>query len=106
MHRFFLRLSFKGTAYSGWQIQENAISVQELLNKALSVLLRTSIQSVGCGRTDTGVHARQFYAHFDHEENIGDPLKFCIQLNGILPSDISIQELIPVESHSHARFDA
>ena len=63
--RYFIELAYEGTAYHGWQIQENAVSVQEILNKALSTVWRQSIETVGCGRTDTGVHARQFYAHFD-----------------------------------------
>jgi len=106
MPRFFLRLSFKGTAYSGWQIQDNAVSVQEKLNHALSTIFRREVSTIGCGRTDTGVHARQFYAHFDHPSDIDDPGKICVQLNGILPFDISVHELIPVESDHHARFDA
>jgi len=106
MPRFFLRLSYKGTAYAGWQIQENAVSAQEKLNHALAILLKSEIATTGCGRTDTGVHARQFYVHFDFETVIEDGTKFCNQLNGILPNDIHIQELISVANESHARFDA
>lgn len=106
MHRYFLRLSFKGTNYSGWQIQENAISVQEKLNQALSLILDEDIQSVGCGRTDTGVHAKQFYAHFDCSDIPLDTGKIIYQLNAVLPYDISIAELIPVTKDAHARFDA
>jgi len=66
--RYFIELSFNGSAYHGWQIQQNAVSVQEVLNQKLSVILRQPIETTGCGRTDTGVHARQFFAHFDAEE--------------------------------------
>lgn len=64
-HRYFIELSFNGSAYHGWQIQKNAVSVQEVLNNKLSVVLRQPIEATGCGRTDTGVHAKQFFAHFD-----------------------------------------
>ena len=63
--RYFIELSFDGANYHGWQIQPNALSVQEVLNKSISVILRRPIETVGCGRTDTGVHARQFFVHFD-----------------------------------------
>lgn len=106
MHRYFLRLSYKGTNYSGWQIQENAISVQEKLNQALSLILDEDIQSVGCGRTDTGVHAKQFYVHFDCSRIPSDTDKIIYQLNAVLPYDICIAELIPVDAKAHARFDA
>jgi tRNA pseudouridine38-40 synthase len=66
--RYFLELSYNGTAYHGWQIQENALSVQEILNKALSTVFRQTIDTLGCGRTDTGVHAKQLFAHFDVDE--------------------------------------
>jgi len=106
MHRYFLRLSYKGTHYSGWQIQENAISVQEKLNQALSLILDENIQSVGCGRTDTGVHAKQFYAHFDCSRIPADAEKVIYQVNAVLPYDISIAELIPVDADAHSRYDA
>ena len=65
MPRYFLELSYNGANYSGWQIQENAVSVQEKINKALSDYINSSIETTGCGRTDTGVHASQFFLHFD-----------------------------------------
>jgi tRNA pseudouridine38-40 synthase len=65
--RYFIELSFDGARYHGWQIQKNAVSVQEVLNEKLSVILRQPIETTGCGRTDTGVHARDFFAHFDAE---------------------------------------
>lgn len=104
MPRFFLRLSFKGTAYAGWQIQENAITVQEKLNIALTTLSGHDVMTVGCGRTDTGVHAKQFYLHFDAQKQPGN--RFLYQLNSILPSDIAVQEIIPVGDEQHARYDA
>ena len=106
MPRFFMRMSFKGTAYAGWQIQENAMTVQEKLNYALSILLNQPISTIGCGRTDTGVHARQFYVHFDYETEISQLQKIVHQLNSILPTDISVQELFPVLEKQHSRFDA
>ena len=68
--RFFIYFSYKGTAYHGWQIQPNGISVQEVLTKALGTILRTEIEIVGAGRTDTGVHARLMVAHFDLETEL------------------------------------
>ncbi len=106
MYRYFLRLSYKGTNYSGWQIQENAVSVQEKLNQALSLILNEDIQSVGCGRTDTGVHAKQFYAHFNSSSIPSDTDKIIYQLNAVLPFDISIAQLFTVDANAHARFDA
>ena len=70
--RFFIKLSYDGTHYHGWQIQKNAISVQEILNKSLSVVFRQLIETTGCGRTDTGVHAKEFFVHFDMEERSMD----------------------------------
>jgi len=106
MPRFFLKLSFKGTAYAGWQIQENAVTVQEKLNVALTTLLGHSVSTTGCGRTDTGVHAKQFFVHFDSLDQISNPGKLVYSLNAILPTDIAIQDLFEVETGQHARFDA
>lgn len=104
--RYFLELQYKGTNYAGWQIQDNAIAVQQKLNEALSVLLHHNTDTIGCGRTDTGVHATQFFAHFNVEEAITDADKFLFSLNGMLPLDISILDLHLVEDKAHARFDA
>jgi tRNA pseudouridine38-40 synthase len=68
--RYFIELMFDGSKYHGWQIQDNAMSVQETLNIALSVLFKKSVETTGCGRTDTGVHAKQFYVHFDADLSI------------------------------------
>jgi tRNA pseudouridine38-40 synthase len=102
--RYFLQLSYNGTNYHGWQIQPNAISVQEVLDKALTLLCGHPVFSLGCGRTDAGVHARDFYAHFDTEKEITNEL--IINLNGILPKDIAAKRFIKVADDAHARFDA
>lgn len=108
--RYFIYLSFDGTAYHGWQIQPNAISVQQRLNEALTLLLRQPIEVTGAGRTDAGVHARCMVAHFDYTptealtEINGSWLTF--KLNRILPQDIAIQRVLKVKDDAHARFDA
>ncbi|MGI4749644.1 MAG: tRNA pseudouridine(38-40) synthase TruA [Janthinobacterium lividum] len=108
--RYFAELAFDGTKYHGWQIQQNALSVQEVFNKALAVLLRQPVETVGCGRTDTGVHARQLFVHFDSENegnqqsDINNQLK--TSLNAILPKDMAVKNIISVAADAHARFDA
>lgn len=104
--RYFIHLAYKGTNYHGWQIQPNAISVQEKLNHALSTILREEINIVGAGRTDTGVHASGFFAHFDLENTIEDFQKLVFKLNTFLPYDISVFNIFPVKPRAHARFDA
>ncbi|MCF8378421.1 MAG: tRNA pseudouridine(38-40) synthase TruA [Bacteroidales bacterium] len=108
MQRFFIELAYNGKNYNGWQIQENASTVQEVVNKSLSTLFRAPINVVGCGRTDSGVHARQFFAHFELDEKTlileGD--KALLKLNSILPGDIVIKQIIKVKDEAHARFDA
>ncbi|MFA8434251.1 MAG: tRNA pseudouridine(38-40) synthase TruA [Marinifilaceae bacterium] len=104
--RFFIQLSYKGTNYHGWQIQPNAITVQEVLNKALSTILNEEINVVGCGRTDTGVHSSYFMAHFDTSKENYDFGKLAFRLNRFLPKDIAIQEVFPVHAEAHTRFDA
>lgn len=105
--RYFIRLSYKGTNYHGWQIQPNAITVQEELNKALSTVLNQEINVVGCGRTDTGVHASDFIAHFNVNESTQiDCDKLAFKLNRFLPHDIAIKEVFRVGDEAHARFDA
>ncbi len=106
MARYFAQLSYKGTDFHGWQIQPNAITVQETLEKAFSLILRETIKITGCGRTDTGVHARQFYAHFDCYTVAYDLDKLTFKLNTILPKSIAIQRIFPVASEAHTRFDA
>lgn len=102
--RYFIEFSYNGKNYFGYQIQPDAISVQEELEKALSTLLREEIKTTGAGRTDTGVHAKKIYAHFDTEKLIDENLPR--RLNSFLPPDISIKQIFPVKEDFHARFDA
>ncbi len=104
MPRYFLTLSYRGTRYNGWQVQPNAPSVQATLEAALSTLLRQTVDIVGCGRTDTGVHARHYVAHFDAENDL--PPTFLIRLNALLPDDVAAHDIHPVAADAHARFDA
>jgi tRNA pseudouridine38-40 synthase len=113
--RYFIEIAFNGKNYHGWQIQSNAISVQEVLNKALSTILRQNIETVGCGRTDSGVHAKQLFAHFDLQETSTNSenlhlaesgVRVIASLNSILPYDIAVKRIIEVKSTEHARFDA
>ena len=107
MQRYFLQLCYKGTGYHGWQVQANAQSVQAVLDAALSKLIRSTIFTTGCGRTDTGVHASDFYAHFDSADTgLAVQEEFIYHLNCILPSDIAAIRIFPVKHGSHARFDA
>ena len=113
--RYFIKLAYNGTNYHGWQYQPNAASVQETLNKALSVVLNSGssdsgqakqIDIMGAGRTDTGVHAKEMFAHFDF-----DPMPLSVsslvhKLNSFLPKDIVIYDIFPVKDDAHARFDA
>jgi tRNA pseudouridine38-40 synthase len=105
MQRYFIYLAYDGTRYHGWQVQPNGLSVQEVLTKALSTLLRVPTEITGAGRTDAGVHARQMVAHFDAAEPI-DCIQMAYKLNRILPPDISVDKVVPVRSDAHARFDA
>jgi len=102
--RYFLHLAYNGTRYYGWQRQPSAVSVQETLEDALSTILNSPLEITGCGRTDTGVHARQYYAHFDFEGDF--PEAFLRRLNKFLPPDIAVYELLPVADDAHARYDA
>ncbi|TRX40817.1 tRNA pseudouridine(38-40) synthase TruA [Flavobacterium restrictum] len=103
--RYFIKLAYNGTHYHGWQYQPNASSVQETLNKALSVVLNTDITIMGAGRTDTGVHAKEMYAHFDFETLINSPT-LVHKLNSYLTKDVVVYAIIPVHDDAHARFDA
>jgi len=104
--RFFIYLSYKGTDYHGWQIQPNGISVQEVLMKALSTVLRTETEITGAGRTDTGVHAQLMVAHFDVGGELPAEFDITNKLNSLLPRDIAIQKIVEVQPDAHARFDA
>jgi len=107
MTRYFIQLSYNGTRFHGWQVQPNAKTVQEEITKALSTILREDISILGCGRTDTGVHASYFIAHFDSENSsLGLNSNFVYKLNRFLPKDIAIQKIMEVNPEAHARFDA
>jgi len=105
MPRFFIQLRYNGKNYHGWQVQKNALGVQQVLNEALTVLFKSEPETLGCGRTDTGVHAKQFYAHVDIPEAV-DCENVVHRLNGLLPHDIAIDRIFPVKDDLHARFDA
>ncbi|WP_083206644.1 tRNA pseudouridine(38-40) synthase TruA [Chryseobacterium sp. CBo1] len=104
MLRYFIEFSYNGKNYFGYQIQPKDISVQEELEKALSTILREKIKTTGAGRTDTGVHAKKMFAHFDTEQILND--KLVHQLNSFLPADIGIKRIFQVKDDFHARFDA
>jgi tRNA pseudouridine38-40 synthase len=105
--RYFIFLSYKGTAYHGWQVQPNGLTVQQVLDKALSVILSEQVNTLGAGRTDTGVHARFFCAHFDSSSEDLDVRKnFIYKLNSYLPKDISVSAVKKVRSDANARFSA
>ena len=103
--RYFIHLAYDGTNYHGWQIQPDANSVQEELQKALSVLIRREIEIVGAGRTDAGVHARRMVAHFDFDGPL-DCQQTAYRLGRMLPRDIAIYRIEPVADGMHARFSA
>lgn len=106
MFRYFIELAYNGSAYNGWQIQPNAPSVQEELQKALSLLLKQEISVTGAGRTDTGVHASFFVAHFDSNIRLEDPDFWVGKLNRFLNKDISIHTIYQATTDAHARFSA
>ena len=103
--RYFLEFSYNGKAYHGWQKQPNAISVQEVLEKGLSTLLKTKISVMGAGRTDAGVHAALMFAHFDFEGEV-NAKDLVYKLNSFLPKDIAVNDVFRVNPEAHARFDA
>lgn len=103
--RYFFEIAYEGTNYHGWQRQKNAISVQQVIEEALSTILRTEITITGSGRTDTGVHCAQQFFHADLQKEI-DKDKLQFKLNSFLPPDISIPSIKQVKSDAHARFDA
>ncbi|HEV7381921.1 MAG TPA: tRNA pseudouridine synthase A, partial [Dyadobacter sp.] len=103
--RYFIELAYKGTAYNGWQKQNNALGVQQVIEEALSKVLREPIEIIGSSRTDTGVHGEQQYAHFDFEE-IQDISSLVYKLNGIVPYDIAIRRVFAVPDDTNSRFAA
>lgn len=108
MNRYFIHLAYNGKPFHGWQIQPNAPSVQEEINKCLSLILREEIHIVGCGRTDTGVHASDFYAHFETVKTFTkeELEKLSFKMNRYFRQDIYINEIFQVEKDIHTRFDA
>ncbi len=106
MPRYFIRLAYNGTNYCGWQTQPNAVTVQSTLDKYLNMLLQVPIETVGCGRTDTGVHASDFYVHIDLEQPLANKEQLVFKLNKVLPPDIAIKEIVDVKQDAHARFSA
>lgn len=104
--RYFIRLKYNGQPYHGWQVQPNAPSVQETLNKALGLILRQPIETTGCGRTDTGVHARRFFAHFDLDEPIKDCNYVLQRLDAMRLTGILCEAIYEVPEDLHARFSA
>lgn len=104
MGRYFIEVAYKGTAYSGFQVQENAITIQAEVEKAFYTIHRTPVQLTGSSRTDAGVHALQNYFHFDYHEPVHPQAVY--KLNAILPSDIVVKNIYPMPSEAHSRFDA
>ncbi len=104
MSRYFLEVSYKGTAYSGFQVQDNAGSIQEEIEKAFGIFFRKPVMMTGASRTDTGVHARQNFFHFDFDEAVGGEMVY--RLNAILPGDICVRGIYSVPEGAHCRFDA
>ncbi|HLT06257.1 MAG TPA: tRNA pseudouridine(38-40) synthase TruA [Cyclobacteriaceae bacterium] len=103
--RYFLELAYKGSGFHGWQIQANAHTVQEEINKALSTVLKFPVESMGSGRTDAGVHARQQYIHFDSPHAL-EKASLLKRLNAILPKEVAVYDLREVMPDAHARFSA
>jgi len=106
MQRYFIELAYKGTNFHGWQVQPNAVSVQESLEQALSTITRERIAITGAGRTDTGVHASYFVAHFDSTRSNLDHPDFVHKLNSFLNTDVAVFSISKVHPEAHARFDA
>lgn len=103
--RYFIKFSYFGKYYHGWQVQPNALSVQQILMVSLRMILREDIELTGAGRTDTGVHAKEMFAHFDTSKVLEvDAIRY--KINAILPDDIAVSELFEVNQKAHARFDA
>ena len=102
--RYFLEIAYDGSNYAGWQIQKNAIAVQQIINERISTVLNKPLQIHGASRTDTGVHAIQTYAHIDLEIDL--PNNFANRINSFLPKDIVIKNIFLVDNEAHARFDA
>src|SRR4051812_38080207 len=103
--RYFLQIQYKGTHYNGWQVQENTPdTVEQVLEEKLSLILQEKVDLIGCGRTDTGVHAKNFYAHFDSEHDlVSDKKQRLFKFNTVLPEDISVIDILKVKPETHSR---
>lgn len=106
MPRYFIRVAYKGTNYAGFQIQDNAVSIQAEVEKALRIFFKKEFQLTGSSRTDAGVHALCNYFHFDSDSELYNLDKSIYNLNAILPIDIIIKSIYPVSNGAHCRFDA
>ena len=104
MSRYFIELCYRGTAYAGFQVQENALTVQWEVEKALKIFYRQDIALTGSSRTDTGVHALQNYFHFDFDGTVDE--RKVYNINALLPEDIAIKRIVKMPAGSHCRFDA
>src|SRR6478735_11896525 len=104
MQRYFLEVTYKGTRYSGFQVQHNALTIQSEVEKAMTILFRQPFSLTGSSRTDAGVHALQNFFHFDTDISIRHNQLY--NLNAILPTDIAVKGIYPVENQAHCRFDA
>lgn len=104
--RFFIKLAYRGEPFHGWQSQPNAVTVQSVLEDALSTLTRNEISVVGAGRTDAGVNANEMFAHFDLDVPFADKSKAILSLNRMLGRDIAVYDIFRVRDDAHARFDA
>lgn len=105
MARFLLKIAYDGTAYHGWQVQNNAVTVQEVLGNGLTKIIKENTGVTGCSRTDAGVHANEFFCHFDCYRNIPE-VAFVKGLNSILPNDIVVLECKTVDEDFHARYSS
>ncbi|MCE7063756.1 tRNA pseudouridine(38-40) synthase TruA [Dyadobacter sp. CY326] len=104
--RYFIEFSYKGTAYNGWQKQNNALGVQQVLEEALAKVMRFPVELTGSSRTDTGVHAEQQFAHFDLQEALANSKLLIYKLNGLIPKDIAVRRVFPVADDINSRFAA
>ncbi len=106
MARYFIEIAYQGTRYAGWQVQPNAVTVQQKIEEALTLVLRRKTPVIAAGRTDAGVHALQMFAHFDVDNDLSPDIDWTHKLNSILPPDIAVKHVFPVLPGAHARFDA
>ena len=102
--RYGIELAYRGTAYAGWQQQPNAVTVEGVITEAVSIMLGQAIKLVGCGRTDAGVHASDYVAHFDYAGKL--PERWAGRLNRYLPEDIAVRRVVELPPDTHARFSA